>query len=151
MSNNATTISMIEGESTVNAGIVDTGGHPLKNGQQAIITPGANGAPPQIKIQDIPNNQVKDLNQKVTMACNAKKTVYFEARGQESDTVVPINGRSPAVSTPTSQVTAFDGNDGAATTTPVSNPSTSTSQTIVAVPTAPSNTPVQYEVTPNSI
>ena len=151
--NNSTTVSMIEGESTVNAGIVDTGGHPLKNGQQAIITPGANGGPPQIKIQDIPSNQRTALNQKVTMACNAKKTVYFDVQGKQSDTVVPTyGGRSPAVATTTpTQVTAFDGNDGAATTTPVSNPSTSTPQTIVAVPTAPSNTPVQYEVTPNSI
>jgi hypothetical protein len=145
--NNSTTISMIEGESTVNAGVVDTGGHPLKNGQQAVITPGTNGAPPQVTIQDIPANQQKDLNQKVTMACNAKKTVYFEARGQSSDTIVPTyTGRTPAVATPNS-VTAFDGNDGAAAASTTSNPSTSTSQTIVAVPTAPANTPVNYDTT----
>jgi hypothetical protein len=152
--NNTTTISEIEGESTVTAGIVDTGGHPLKNGQQAIITPGVNGGPPQIKIQDIPADQRTALNQKVTMACNAKKTVYFEAQGKQSDTVVPTyGGRSAEIATSTSQVTAFDGNDGAPGTTSGSNPSTSTSQTIVAVPTAPSVTPVQYqyEVTPNSI
>ena len=144
--NNSTTISMIEGESNVNAGVIDTGGQTLKNGQQAIITPGANGGPPQLKIQDIPANQQRELNQKVTMACNAKKTVYFEVVGAPSDTIVPTNGgRTPAVvSSNSGAVTAFDGNDGAPTSSTTSNPSTSTPQTIVAVPTAPSNTPVQY-------
>jgi len=148
--NNKTTISMIEGESNVNAGVVDTGGHTLKNGQQAVITPGPNGAPPQIKIQDIPSNQVKELSQKVTMACNAKKTVYFEATGQQqSDTVVPNRGgagRTPAVATNPGTVTAFDGNDGS--TTPTSDP---TPQTITAVPAAPAVTPDANDSSPSSI
>jgi len=144
--NNKTTISMIEGESNVNAGVIDTGGHTLKNGQQAIITPGANGGPTQIKIQDIPNNQIRELSQKVTMACNAKKTVYFQATGgQQSDTVVPLggSGRAPAIST--GGVTAFDGNDGT-TTTPTTTP-----QTITAVPTAPAVTPDANDSSPSFI
>jgi hypothetical protein len=153
--NNATTISMIEGESEVNAGVIDTGGHRLKNGEQAVITPGANGAPPQIKIQAIPNNQVKSLNQKVTMACNAKKTVYFEAVGnRRTDTIIPLGaGQSPdtGYGTKGPAVTAFDGNDGTTTPDVTSNPSTTTQQTIVAVPTAPANTPVAYDSTQSRI
>lgn len=74
---NETTISMIEGESTVRGDMM-AGGESIKNGQQAIITRKSASEPPTIKIQPIPQADVKRLGDKVAMACMARKTVYFE-------------------------------------------------------------------------
>ena len=82
--NGVTKISMIEGQATVTSGAYDTssalnmGGHPLKDGEQAIVRPGGPGRPPQVKIQEIPPKEKAALTARVTMACTAKKTVYFE-------------------------------------------------------------------------
>lgn len=164
--NNATVISMIDGQSTVNVGEVDNGGQILKNGQQAVITPGANGGPSQVTIQNIPQNQQNELSQKVTMACNARKTVYFET-AKQADTVVPIGTANAVTAGPvgggtntgadgsgtpgTSTITAFDGNDGAVTTKPTLGTTTTAPTQIVAVPVAPATTPVQYQTSPANI
>jgi FecR protein len=73
-----TTVSLIEGDVTVRGGNMDTGGQVLKPGQQAIITPGPVGGASTVKIQDIPPAQLPALEKKVTAACMAKSTVYFE-------------------------------------------------------------------------
>ncbi len=75
-----TKISMIEGDSTVKGGDLDLGGQTLKAGQQAIIRNGPPGQPNMIEIRDIPDNERAALDEKVTLACMAKKTVYFEVR-----------------------------------------------------------------------
>lgn len=158
---NSTVISDLEGTATVNAGDLDTGGLVLKDGQQAIITPGVNGAPPQVQIQNIPSNQLPGLNARVTMACNAKKTVYFEERGlRNPDSVTPITHNTFTNYTPSSGggITAFDGDDNTNTnnntnTTNNNNtpPGTPTPGEIVAVPTAPATTPVNYTQSPASL
>ncbi len=76
-----TKISMLEGESTVRGGIggnVDLGGQSLRAGQQAIIRAGAAGEAPIVQIASIPPAEMGPLDDKVSMACMAKKTVYFE-------------------------------------------------------------------------
>jgi hypothetical protein len=75
-----TKISMIEGDSTVKGGDLDLGGQTLKAGQQAIIRDGPPGQPNTIEIRDIPADEREALDEKVTLACMAKKTVYFEVR-----------------------------------------------------------------------
>ena len=77
-----TKISMLDGESSVKSGTssdADLGGRRLVAGQQAIIRPGQGGQPPVIQIQDIPPSELTALQDKVAMACIAKRTVYFEA------------------------------------------------------------------------
>ncbi len=70
-----TKVSLIEGDVTVRAGSLDSGGQTIKPGQQALIS--LTGV---IRIQNIPDNEVHALEDKVTMACMARKTVYFDAQ-----------------------------------------------------------------------
>jgi hypothetical protein len=62
----------------VRGGDYDTGGQILRPGQQAIVTPGLRGAPNNIAIQSIPPSEIRGLEDKVSVACMAKNTVYFE-------------------------------------------------------------------------
>jgi hypothetical protein len=89
----ATTISMLEGESTVRGGTLDLGGQVLHTGEQAVIKPGPPGGPNIVKIGQIPDSEKAKLDDKVLMACSAKKTVYFETKGREPATtpeIVPV-------------------------------------------------------------
>ncbi len=74
-----TTISLIEGDVTIQGGELDTGGQTLKQGQQAIVGPSG-----FIQVQAIPQNQASGLDDKVTIACMARKTVYFETKEKEN-------------------------------------------------------------------
>jgi hypothetical protein len=108
-SDSETKISMIEGDSTVKGGDVDLGGQTLKAGQQAIIRKGAPGQPSSIEIQPIPDNEKEALEEKVTLACMAKKTVYFEVR----ERAVNEGSAAAAGGAAANQdaITAFDGTD----------------------------------------
>lgn len=128
-----TKISMVEGDSTVRAGARDMGGHTLRAGEQAIIRPGAPGQPNQISIVRIPDNEMPQIDERVTMACMAKRTVYFETRdiapGAQNG-----NGNGNAV-------TAFDGDGGNTVSLPE----------IVPVELIPTNLPVEFTVSPATI
>lgn len=84
---NETIVSMIEGESTV-SGERMAGGQAIKAGEQAIITRKSNFEPPVIKIQPIPQDDMKRIGSKAALACMARKTVYFEVadRKNQNDT-----------------------------------------------------------------
>ncbi|HWA11084.1 MAG TPA: hypothetical protein VG838_16705 [Opitutaceae bacterium] len=134
-----TKVSMIEGESTVRGGAggnIDLGGQALHAGQQAIIRPGPLGEPPQVQILAIPQSEMNPLDDKVSMACMAKKTVYFEVvdhktgAGPTEKAEEPRGGEAPPVS-------AFD-TDG----------KTGAEQEIVPVDVTPADLPVQYTVSP---
>jgi hypothetical protein len=102
-----TTISMLDGESTVSA---DLGKETLRMGEQALIrrsrTP---GAPPQITIQRIPPAEVSGLEEKVSQACKAKQSVYFTVRERQVTTGQPDPSSS-------NSGTPFDGNTGSIST-----------------------------------
>jgi hypothetical protein len=100
---NVTKISMLEGDSTVRAGDIDMGGRTLHSGEQAIIRSGPPGQPNIIEINRIPPDQAAALDDKVSMACMAKKTVYFEVKERETDV------RNKSEGDDSSSVTAFDG------------------------------------------
>lgn len=117
-----TKISMVEGDSTVRAGAKDMGGHTLRAGEQAIIRPGPAGQPNTIDIRPIPSDDMARVDERVSLACMAKRTVYFETR---------------AVATGEG-VTAFDGDAPAVTE-------------IVPVETIPANLPVEFTVSPANI
>jgi hypothetical protein len=154
-----TKVSMLDGESTVRGGDQDLGGEQLKSGQQAIIRPGKNGGKNTVTIQPIPDAEKPSLDDKVAMACMAKKTVYFEVREIQTTNVGAAGGNGPTGSGSASggstdgaggggsEITAFNG-PGANT---ASGSSSGTVQEIVAVPVVPSNLPVQFTVSPARI
>lgn len=149
-----TKISIIEGESTVKGGDLDLGGQMLKAGQQAIIRPGSQGQPSSIQIGPIPDNERASLEEKVTMACMAKKTVYFEVRERQVTTEEAAQiAASNNGAAPTDGVTAFDSTaDNGNRTSPINLtpgnqpagappivPIVTTVTEIVAVPVVPEN------------
>lgn len=146
----ATTISMLEGESTVRAGALDMGGQTLRSGQQAIIRPGVAGGPNQIQIQNIPPSEMAALDDKVGQACLAKKTVYFEVREKQSlDLGGPAETAAGAAenagtNADGSPVTAFDGNT-------ANNTSSVSVGEIVVIRTVPTQLPVQFTVSPATL
>jgi hypothetical protein len=73
-----TTVDLLEGDVTVRSGGKDFGGQVLRPGERAVIQPGAPGQPPVITITPIPADALPQLDEHVSIACNAKKTVSFE-------------------------------------------------------------------------
>ncbi|MCW5549848.1 MAG: hypothetical protein KIT44_12860 [Opitutaceae bacterium] len=73
-----TKVSLLEGDITVRAGERDRGGQVLQQGQQAIIR--LDGS---ITIQPIPAAEMRGLDDKVAMACMARKSVYFDTKDDE--------------------------------------------------------------------
>ena len=73
-----TIVYLIDGDVTVRTGKLDTGGHVLKSGERAIIRPGTAGSPPTVTIDEIDKKFLAALDEKVTVACNARRTVSFE-------------------------------------------------------------------------
>ncbi|GEM_PF-528624 len=104
---NETKISMIEGESSVKGGDLDLGGQTLKEGEQAVIRRGAPGQPNTVTISKIPDNERQALEEKVTLACAAKQTVYFEVR----ELVVNQDGSNAGTPDALSSVDAFTPNE----------------------------------------
>lgn len=134
-----TRISMLEGESTVRAGVMDMGGHTLRAGEQATIRPGPAGQPNIIQIGKIPEGEKLLLDDKVAMACAAKKTVYFDVKEQKTSTQ-PGSGEAAGAGdgpTPSGPVTAFDD---ASSPTPL--------REIVPVQVVPIELPVKHTMTP---
>lgn len=140
---NETKISMLEGDSTVRAGAQDMGGMVLHTGEQAIIRPGRAGSAGTIQIQKIPAAELAKLDDKVAMACMAKKTVYFEVKDQSALSFGgPGKGNDPTEGG--DGVTAFDGNS-------ANNTSSVSTGQIIAVPTIPSNNQDEPTVSPATI
>ncbi len=85
-----TIIDLLEGDITVHSGGKDLGGQILRPGERAVIRPGLAGEPPSLTISEIPKNELEVIDERVSIACNAKKTVTFEtidktgASGQDS-------------------------------------------------------------------
>lgn len=132
---NVTKISMIEGDSTVRAGAMDMGGHTLHAGEQALIKPSSPGQPNMIAIQKIPENELAALDEKVAMACMAKRTVYFDVRGRQQQNANEVD------------VFNTEGAGGRI----AGGPFTDASGEIIAVPVVPTTLPVQYTVSPASL
>ncbi len=140
----STTISMLEGSSTVRGGSMDMGGHLLRAGEQVLIRPGAPGQPNILQISQIPPQEMSRLDDKVAMACAAKKTVYFEVRERQID-AGPLKAGAQPDTDATAPVTAFDGDSSGVSGAPT------TVVEIVPVPLVPANLPVQYTVSPATL
>jgi hypothetical protein len=149
--NTMTKVSMLEGESTIQAGPTDTGGHVVKAGEQAIIRRDGLGQATRVEIRPIPPQEMTALDDKVAMACMARKSVYFEVR-EKNDALEPdksANETSAAGAggedgdTAFSPITAFDGGSSSASSGVV--------REIVAVEILPPTLPVEYTVSTASI
>lgn len=90
-----TKVSLFEGDITIRAGNLDAGGQKVEPGQQAIISP--TGA---IRIQSIPPAEMSKLEDKVSAACAARKTVYFDVKEKQESALDAGQGEG--------EVTAFD-------------------------------------------
>lgn len=73
-----TTIYLLEGDITVRTGNRDPGGHVLRSGEQAVVRPGLIGQAPSVTISPIPPEMMQSVDDRVTVACNARKTVTFD-------------------------------------------------------------------------
>jgi hypothetical protein len=74
-----TIIDLLDGDVTVRGGTRDIGGQILRPGERAIVRAAPAGQPPSITIMQIPPEALQVSDERVTTACNAKKTVTFEA------------------------------------------------------------------------
>jgi hypothetical protein len=119
-----TTVYLIDGDVTVRTGKQDTGGHVLVSGERAIVRPGVAGSPPTVTIDQIDKKLLAELDDKVTVACNARRTVSFETIEKSAEF-------GPA------------GQNGAGGTTP--------GQEIVAQPVVPQAPPTNITVSPDRV
>lgn len=133
-----TKISLTEGDVTVRAGEGDSGGQIIRAGQQAIIRRPP-GLPPTFVIQQIPPAELPMIDEQVSIACMARRTVYFDVAERED---LDADGAAPAT-----EVTAFDGaeeGDGAQT-------ETETVDELVVVQVVPTDPRVDSVESPNSV
>jgi hypothetical protein len=145
--NDMTKVSMLEGESTIQAGPLDSGGHVVRSGEQAIIRRSAPGEPMKVEIRRIPSEEMPALDDKVAMACMARKSVYFEVRDKKTGGTGTDEAGSTAAGASAdgtnANVTAFDG--GTATG------GTNLNREIVPVEILPTKLPVEFTISNASI
>lgn len=141
-------IYLLEGDATVRGGTRDVGGQVLRAGERAVIRPGPAGQPPSITISPIEAQTIGSMDEKVAVACNAKKSVTFEtiekkaqfgAEGDPAEVVDNANPAKPGESAPAGENT----NDGAG--------DTGTDEEIVARPVVPATPPTNITVSPDRI
>lgn len=118
-----TIVYLIDGDVTVRTGKQDTGGQVLKSGERAVIRPGAAGAPPSVTIDRMEDKFLAEIDTKVTVACNARRTVSFETI-EKSAEFGPAGANAPDAGNP---------------------------EDIVAVPVVPQTPPVNITVSPDRI
>lgn len=130
----SSSIFVLEGDVTVRSGSRDTGGTLVRAGEQLSIRPGRAGRPPTISVAPIPPARIADLDEKVTAACNARKTVSFE--------VIETKSGFGAGATD-EEIAASDAAPDAA--------DAPSDQEIVANPVVPETPPTNVEVSPAQI
>lgn len=129
-----TIIDLLEGDITVRGGSKDIGGQVLRPGERAVVRSAPAGLPPTVTISRIPPEALQVSDERVSVACNAKKTVTFEAieKKAEEGLDAPAEAGAPA---------GTDG-DGAGA---------DGDQEIVAKPTVPSNPPLNIVISPDRL
>lgn len=90
---NETIVDLLEGDITVRTGPKDTDGKILRPGDRAIIHASSAGQPATISIVPTPAEFSKSLDERTNVACNAKKTVFFDANDATDQEITP----NPAV------------------------------------------------------
>lgn len=130
-------IDLLEGDITVRGGSKDLGGQILRPGERAVVRAGPAGLPATITISRIPPEALQVSDGRVSVACNAKKTVTFEIMDRKA--AVGLEGGS----------TSFAGAAGAAPND--GDAGADSSQEIVAQPTVPAIPPINIVVSPDRL
>lgn len=128
---NETIVYMVEGDATVRGGTRDVGGTLLRSGEQAVIRPGPPGQPPSITVGPIDRSTAASLDEKVNIACNAKKTVSFEMIEKKAEQGLEGSEQEAPADAPAGPDAPDD--------------------EIVAVPTTPTAPPTNITVSPDRI
>ncbi len=91
VADNETLVTLIEGDVTVISSGAG-GSQPLKPGQQAVLSSAAPGQPSVITVHTLSSDASTKADDQVSLACMARRTVYFDTPDQESAEikVVPI-------------------------------------------------------------
>jgi hypothetical protein len=134
-----TVIDLLEGDVTVRGGGRDTGGQILRAGERAIIRPGPIGQPAMVTITQIPPAALQVLDDRVSSACNAKKTVTFEQIEQRA-----LEGLDEAAGP------AAGGSTGVSDDSPAGAEGETTAE-IVAKPTVPASPPTNVVISPDRL
>lgn len=116
---------VIEGDATVRAGSRDLGGTLLRAGEMAVVRANPDGGEPLVSVAAIDRRLLASLNDKVNVACSARRTVTFESIERRSAS--GAEGESEA---------------------PGSNSLAGGDTEIVARPTVPANPPNHLAVSP---
>ena len=136
-----TTIDLLEGDITVRSGSKDVGGQILHPGERAVIRPGTGNQPPRVTITQIPPDVLQAVDTRVSIACNARKTVTFQTieqkAGQGLDAPATVVARAAATTT----------TDAAGAASPTDDPT----QEIVAKPTVPADVPLNIVISPDRL
>jgi hypothetical protein len=118
------------------------GGQVLRGGERAVIRPGAPGQPPSITVGPIDHNTMPSLDERVTVACNAKKTVTFEMIEKKSE--AGVEGSDTPEETPGAGNTGGTSGQGG-------GGGGEEDGEIVARPTVPTQVPANITVSPATI
>ena len=137
---NETIIDLLDGDVTVRGGSKDIGGQILRPGERAVVRATAAGLPPSVTISRISPEAMRVSDERVTVACNAKKTVTFEVMERKAEEGLdnPLASASGAAGTPAGP--PADDEAGAEGT-----------QVIVAKPTVPSAPPINIVISPDRL
>ncbi|MBI2813104.1 MAG: FecR domain-containing protein [Opitutae bacterium] len=134
-----TVIDLLEGDVTVRGGSKDIGGQILRAGERAVVRATPSGQP-SITISRIPPEAMQASDERVSVACNAKKTVTFEIieKKAEEGLDAPPSASTPG-STPDAPPAADDSAGAGGT------------QEIVVKPTVPADPPINIVVSPDRL
>lgn len=141
----STTIYLLDGDATVKTGSRNNAGELLRPGEQATIRPGPPGQPPRVSVGPIDQAVMRQLDEKVAIACNAKKTVTFEAIEIKAEQGLEASEQEPSAGPANPADPTDQGDPGAAAAGEEAD------QEIVAVPTTPSSPPTNIVVSPARI
>jgi FecR protein len=140
-----TVVYLLEGDISVRGSDRrdSSGGQLLRAGERAVIRPGAPGQPPSITIGPIDQSVMPSLDERVTVACNAKKTVTFEMIEKKSE--AGVEGSDTPEPTPGTGNTGGTGGGSRA------GDGEEEDDEIVARPTVPTQVPANITVSPATI
>lgn len=140
-----TTIDLLEGDITVRSGSRDVGGQVLRAGERVVIRPGPAGQPPRVTVSQIPPAALQTADERVSIACNAKKTVTFEVIEQKAN-----EGGLDAAPAPAGDKATTDAVP-AGTTGSTSTDTSESTQEIVPKPTVPAELPTNIVISPDRL
>ncbi len=133
-------MDLLEGDITVRGGTQDVGGQILRPGERATVVPSPGNGAPTITIGPIPKEALAVADERVQVACNAKKTVTFDVIERKAQEGLEQPGGELAGTGDTQP-----GQDEAA------GAGDDTTQEIVANPTVPKNPPNNIVISPDRL